>query len=78
MGVQSTSTMFGISFDRRNAGRMYRATGGGEVLGSRDDGPGVRQARPSLPIKSDAGYARTSAILIQRKDSASLRWTCCW
>jgi hypothetical protein len=31
MGVQSTSAMFGISFDRRNAGRMYRATGGGVV-----------------------------------------------
>ncbi len=77
MGVQSTSTMFGISSDRRNAGRMYRATSGGEVFGSRDDGPGARQARPSIPIASDEGCARAVVVLIQRNGSASLRWTCC-
>lgn len=38
MGVQPKSTMFCIAFDERQPSRMYCATNGGEVWGSRDRG----------------------------------------
>ena len=38
MGVQPKTTMFCIAFDERQPSRMYCATNGGEVWGSRDRG----------------------------------------
>ena len=38
LGFDARSTMFGIAFDEHQRGRMYCATGGGQVFGSLDRG----------------------------------------
>ena len=43
---------------------MYRATSGGEVFGSRDDGPGARQARPSTNTVQRFGGSLTTTVTV--------------
>jgi len=38
MGVEPKSTMFGLTLDQVNTGRMFCATSAGEVWGSTDGG----------------------------------------
>jgi photosystem II stability/assembly factor-like uncharacterized protein len=59
MGMQPKSTMFGLTFDERDAARMYCATRGGEVFGSRDRGA-TWKAYP-LPEGATQAYALACA-----------------
>jgi len=59
MGVQPKSTMFGLTLDDREPGRMYCATRGGEVFGSRDHGS-TWKAYP-LPAEATQAYALACA-----------------
>ena len=38
LGLQPSSTIFGLAFDNRNPKRMYCSTLGGDVFGSQDGG----------------------------------------
>jgi len=59
MGIQPKSTMFGLTLDRREPARMYCATRGGEVFGSRDQGA-TWNAYP-LPQGATQAYALACA-----------------
>lgn len=59
MGMQPKSTMFGLTLDDREPGRMYCATRGGEVFGSRDHGS-TWKAYP-LPGEATQAYALACA-----------------
>jgi len=59
MGIQPKSTMFGLTLDRHEPARMYCATRGGEVFGSRDQGA-TWSAYP-LPEGATQAYALACA-----------------
>ena len=59
MGIQAKSTMFGLTLDSHEPARMYCATRGGEVFGSRDQGA-TWNAYP-LPQGATQAYALACA-----------------